>query len=299
MTMSPIVNAEKFTNSTSLLENPEKLRQQAAQDGYLFFKGLLPANELLALRRDIVNVCVRHGLLDENCDPMEAVAAPGKAIVESDNSVSVSSKYIPYYLDIQKLRTFHAMAQHPTLISTLKKLFAGKVLPHSRNISRIVFPQSAQYTTPPHQDYIYIKGTYETWTAWIPCGDCPAKLGSLAILPGTHKEKKVLPTRKAQGAGGRATDLPADSTWLCGDYECGDVLLLHSLCVHQGLNNETESLVRLSLDYRYQPMDLPIHPSSMQPHLDVADWEEIYKEWPVDDPLKFYWKDWPLSYTED
>ena len=22
-------------------------------------------------------------------------------------------------------------------------------------------------------------------------------------------------------------------------------------------------------------------------------WEEIYRDWPADDPLKYYWQEWP------
>jgi hypothetical protein len=81
--------------------------------------------------------------------------------------------------------------------------------------------------------------------------------------------------------------------------ECGDILTFHSLTVHQGRDNQTEDRLRVSVDYRYQPISEPIAPDSMEPHYGGLgmDWDEIYADWPENDPLKYYWKQWDLHYA--
>ena len=56
--------------------------------------------------------------------------------------------------------------------------------------------------------------------------------------------------------------------------------------------------IRLSLDYRYQPVSEPVHASSLKPHMGVLDWDEIYRDW-SDDALKYYWKQLDLTVTRE
>jgi hypothetical protein len=67
-----------------------------------------------------------------------------------------------------------------------------------------------------------------------------------------------------------------------------------ALTVHQGLDNQSEKLLRLSLYFRYQPMSHPIRWDSMFPH-DGLTWDEHYRTWAVDDPVKYYWKNWKMN----
>ena len=42
---------EPFFVSNELLDHPEKLRERAQQDGYLFFRGLIDADAIYEVRR--------------------------------------------------------------------------------------------------------------------------------------------------------------------------------------------------------------------------------------------------------
>ena len=75
----------------------------------------------------------------------------------------------------------------------------------------------------------------------------------------------------------------------------GDVLICHSLTAHQGQDNESGDRLRISLDYRYQPMSHPVREDSLEPHMHFTDWEDIYAKWDADDPLKYYWRTWDLQ----
>ena len=134
-------------------------------------------------------------------------------------------------------------------------------------------------------------------TAWIPLGDCPKTLGSLAVLAGSH-HGGVYPVHPATGAGGLGIDteeLPY--RWAASDFEAGDVVFFHSHTVHKGLPNLSRDRLRLSVDYRYQPASQPVVQSSLEPHYGQLQWDEIYRNW-KSDRYQYYWKDLPLQMVD-
>ena len=288
--MTAMVTTEPYADSTPLLKDPKALRERASRDGYLCFRRLLDPETVLHVRRQHLEVCRKHGWLDESAPLMDGVAKKGLCYVES-----VHEEWIAFYNDILRIRDFHALALNPAIIDMFEKLFNETAVAHSRNIARTIFPQNTTFTTPAHQDYVHIKGTKNTWTMWIPGGDCPSQLGGLAIAPGTHTLGE-LKTHAAYGAGGAGVEVGEDSPWVLGDLGCGDVLTFHSLTVHQGRDNLTPDRFRLSYDFRYQPLSHPIARSSMLPHMGRESWEQIYASWPANDPVRYYWKKWDLKY---
>lgn len=289
MAMTEIKNVQPFFDATPLMENPQALREKARQDGYLYLRELMDTEKLLNLRKQILTVCDNQGWIKPASPLLDGIVKDGLVSTEGR-----SNKWFEYYGVIQKIRDFHALALHPQLLKVFKIIFDGPVLPHSRNICRTIFPQSSDVTTPAHQDFIHIRGTEDTWTAWIPCGNCPTTLGGLSILPRSHQEG-LLPVHDAVGAGGKGVDVPPESIWVNGDMVCGDVLVFSSLTVHQGRDNLSGNRFRISLDYRYQPLSEPIDFRSMLPHYQHLSWDEIYADWPEIDPVKNYWKKWKLN----
>ena len=195
------------------------------------------------------------------------------------------------YHQMYCLPQFHRLQHHPCLVGLLQRLLGGPVLPHPRLIGRTIFPQREAFTTPPHQDFVPIQGTAQTYTAWFPLHDLPAAMGGLQVAAGSH-QKGVYKFRPALGAGGLEVTDQLD-TWVGGPFEQGDVLFFHSMCVHRGAPNTGQSL-RMSVDARYQRADAPIAPGSLEPHSQPHTWEEIYAHWP-DEELQYYWRQWELE----
>jgi hypothetical protein len=273
--MMPMGPVEPFEDATALLADAASLRARAARDGYLFFRGLLDRDRVLALRRDMLSVCARHGLLDPAAPLDEGRARQGPPLIAS---VLREGPFFRFYRDILALRRFHGVIEEPALLAAFEVLFGEPVRPHSRTIGRVVFPRTEAYTTAPHQDHVYIRGSLDTWTCWVPLGDFPEELGPVAVLRGSHTAG-LLPIEKAFGPGGLRIDLPAGHTWVTGPLAVGDVVCFHSLTFHQGRDNKTEASLRLSLDGRLQPRSHPIDPGSLRPHLDFSTWEEINAGW--------------------
>lgn len=272
-----------FHESSSLLDNVGALQSRMEEDGYLYFSRLLPAEPLRETRRQILAICERHGFLAPGAAPEDAIGRPGVRYREGD------PEYMAAYDEIQRLEAFHALAHRPEILAALETLFGEGVLVHPRNIARVMFPQNNQFTTPAHQDYVHIQGTEQTCTAWFPLSDCPRELGGLEVLAGSH-HAGVLPARSAYGAGGLGVDTDAlGLAWHGGDFACGDVLLFQSLTVHRAADNHTPDRVRISVDFRYQPLSQPVTEFSLLPHFNRMPWDEIYRGWSNPD-LQYYWK---------
>ena len=276
-----------FVESNDVLDQPDRLQDRAKRDGYLFFRNLIDPDTILQLRRDFLEICDRHGWIKEGTDVMDGIRNGGPYREGQE-------EYWPILDAFQSLESFHAFAHYPSILDVCDKLFGEPTLPHPRNIGRIMFPENIRYTTPAHQDYIHIQGTEETYTAWIPLGDCPQYFGGLAVLSGSHKFS-VLPTIRADGAGGLGVETDhLNLVWVSADYQIGDFLLFQSLAVHKALPNQTTDRLRLSVDYRYQGQSQPITEGSLLPHFNRMSWEEIYKDW-KSEKYQYYWKDVDLE----
>jgi hypothetical protein len=289
-------NAMSFVDRTSLLEHPDQLRELAEKEGYLFFRGLLPKERVLGLRRQLLEILQKHGLLDSRFDLMEGMA-DSDAMVRLEmggrSDVGVPEEI---YLEIQKTEEFHAIAHDPAMLHVYALLFGEEPIPHPRNICRVILPHAALTPTPPHQDFLHIQGTPSTWTCWFPVGDCPRELGGLAVLEGSHRHGVIGVTGHA-GAGGLETILcDYNLEWATDDYMAGDVLLFHSYMVHKAIPRQIPGYVRLSCDFRYQPASQVIDPSSLLPHGPYL-WDELYEGWPNKD-IQYYWKNKAFTFSQ-
>ena len=285
--------AQPFADSTHLLDDPPTLRARAEEDGYLFLRGLLPAEEVLRLRADELAVVQRHGWRRAGQDALgggidvEAINRVPDADMRGDIGVSAAA-----YDDVQKLESMHRLPHHPRLLRLYRTLFGRDVLVHPRHIARMITPHRCMAPTPPHQDFPLIQGTTNTWTAWFPLGDCPRELGSLSVCRRSNRAGYI-PIAASKGAGGIAAQLcPHERDWIEGDFSAGDVLTFPSLTVHRALKCQFKDQIRLSLDVRYQPLDEIVEEKSLLPHCPLS-WEEIYADWQTDD-LKYYWRRLPL-----
>lgn len=295
LTLSPTT---EFIDSTAMLADPPALRARAQESGYLFFRGLLPVDELMELRGQMLDVLARRGWIAQG-KPLEGRAdrAAFAAVPREETAFCGVGVGADAYREIQHLEAFHRLAHHPKLISVYETLFGAPVLPHPRNIARIMIPSDHDVPTPPHQDFIHIQGSRNVWTAWFPLGDCPIGLGPLTCLVGSAADG-LLTYSEAMGPGGLEAYLcDLGHPWAVGGYRAGDVLTVHSHTVHRALPHLDGEHVRLSCDFRYQPAAEEIDPSSLKVHCEVDTWESIYAGW-TDHSRDFYWREHTLRMSQ-
>jgi len=284
---------EPFLDSTPLLAHPEKLRQRAEQDGYLFFRQAIPKEPIAELRRQILAICERHGWVipgTDGCCDLDAV----NRLPKEDLTMHIPPAV---YAEVQKLELFHRLPHHPRLIAIYEAIFGEPVLSHPRCIARVVLPHHEVSPTPPHQDFIHIQGTRKFWTCWFPLGDCPIDLGGLAVLKGSHRGG-IRSHPEALGLGQLGADIcSSELTWVGGKFESGDILTFPCMTVHKAWKNEHPDQIRLSCDNRYQAASQPIEHKSLRSHGNVLPWEEIYRDWKSTEG-QYYWKKMDLVLSD-
>jgi ectoine hydroxylase-related dioxygenase (phytanoyl-CoA dioxygenase family) len=224
-------------------------RRDADDYGYLFFRRLIGADQILALRRRVLENCRRAGWVSDDAACLEAFAQPGIRLGAYDE------RWLSFQQRVLPLPEFVALGRHAAILGILENVFGGPVMSDRGNTCRVMSPRAPEFTTPPHQDYYYVRGSTELWTVWLPLGDCPTEQGGLAVLPGS-RALGLLP-HAGDGPGRQGAVIGDDGVWATGDYACGDVLMFHCLTVHRALDNLSADRLRISVDYRYQPARHP------------------------------------------
>ena len=214
------------------------------------------------MRREVLQEIQRQGYLAPDTPSAEAVARSGTSLTAFDPN----PKYRAHYNGLLRLRSFHALALHPRLLRILELLFGEPPLVHPRhNLPPGVPRRSA------------------------PCLGAPSgllrrarnhrnldRLGASGRLHGPRSgaASASFPARTARGLQDAddwtmEVTVPAAARWAWSPMSCGDLLLFHSLTIHQAQRNATDR-VRLAVSYRSQPCSHPVAPSSLQPHIAVA-----------------------------
>ncbi len=260
-------------DSTDLLGDSDRLREQMARDGYLFLPGLLHREEVLAARAEMVRRLAESGILKVGTDPMDAIIAPGRA-----------STFMPE-LALNNTALGKVLYAGP-MMAFFEKYFAAPVRHFDFTWVRAISPGNG---TRSHCDSVYMnRGTHHLYTAWTPIGDVSFELGGLMVLEGSNNNQRLKETYglqdvdsfcenkpdakkwgKAWGTDGSLQGNPNQirksvvggnpqgGRWLSAEYRAGDVLLFSIFTVHASLDNTTADRIRFSCDSRYQPASEP------------------------------------------
>jgi len=248
----------ELRDSLGLVDDSAALRARMAEDGYLFFRGLLDRQTVLSARREILLKYATIGEIDPERPLMDAVAAEDTAI----DKVNLRA----FSESVRSGLAYERVVLDPRLIAVHEGLLGGDVHVFDFRWPRFVRPGEACGF---HYDGPYMmRGTERIYSSWIPLGDVSRTEGALILLEGSHRQPALLktyakkdadrdripwlgtdPIRLQQRYGGR---------WLSTDFRAGDVLCFTMHTLHGALdNNSPESRCRLSSDTRYQRVDEP------------------------------------------
>jgi ectoine hydroxylase-related dioxygenase (phytanoyl-CoA dioxygenase family) len=265
------------------------LQDEIDSRGYLLIRDLLPQQALSQVLGDITRILSSAGWLVRDDDPLDRMADIGAACGDPDPA------FKRIYQAVFNLESFHALPHHPALQQVMSKLVGENILIHPKPIGRLIFPRCERLVNHAHQDFRFMDGDSECFTAWIPLHDCPARLGPLQILERSHRfgvqshvhdhlHVPEIPEGAALGG-----------DWVGGEINAGDVLIFHSLTVHAASPNLSNQL-RISMDCRFQDYRRVVNPATLAFAGESAkSWEKTYSGWRSDD-LKYYWKKLPLRF---
>lgn len=280
----PEIHPEPMYEANELIGDAPAMQARLAQDGYLFLRNIVPADALLELRDQITRILAGFGWI---ADGEERMAA--KAICRPRREGQ--PKFFEAHDQIIKLEALHSLAHESALMGVMREALGETAFPHPLCITRLVFPDSPELSTPPHQDFPNNQGSPNLTAAWIPLGECRMEDGSLAVMEGSNKFG-VLPLDFHLGAGNRQAVLSEDvmsCRWVGADFNPGDVVIFSALTVHRALDNKNLDRMRLSVDFRYQLEGEPLTPLCLQPHFQRVSWDEIYSGWKAKEH-QYYWR---------
>ena len=255
----------------------DSLRRRVARDGYVFLPGLIDPASTEPVLEQTVEALHSAGWLRN----------PGSTRLTGEHDTHFTAhSFTTVYPAVQRLESFHRLAHHPRLLDVVDTILLGDSFCHPAKAVRLAAatPAGRPYSTIPHQDFVRLHLASDVLTAWVCLTDCTAQRQGLRILGNSHRGG-FLPTDPSLG-GTRPVYLPVaedDPRWLSADYCKGDVVIFHSLTVHAGGPNRTDT-IRLSADLRYQRRDEPIRTEWVHPHgwPTVPDWPELTRGWSTD-----------------
>jgi ectoine hydroxylase-related dioxygenase (phytanoyl-CoA dioxygenase family) len=267
---------------------PAELWEQFRSQGYVWLKGILDRQAVLAARRRFFAMFEDIGLLAPGTDPVEGIYAGG-----GERKDLVRRRL----MEAVRTAAYEAFCLSPEIWGFYEAVLGGPVYLHKRKIVRFTRPGDPD-STGGHYDLTYLRaGTDRVYTSWIPMGDIPVEMGGLVYLEGSDKwgremeakfaaanaslpyEERISAYNKNMAEGGWLTkDLPSlaerlNARWLIADYEAGDMVVHSGYMIHAAtMNNATDGRMRLSTDIRYQLVSDEID----------ARWG---KDWSLDDML--------------
>ncbi|PSJ64278.1 phytanoyl-CoA dioxygenase family protein [Kumtagia ephedrae] len=248
----------------------DRLAARYEEQGYLWLKGLLSRDEVLAFRRYFFGQFATTGLLAPGTDP-------GDGIASSAPEAGGNARKVLF--EIVRSAAYESFCLKQQLWMFLDRFLGGMSYLHKRKLIRYTKPGDAS-STGAHYDLVYLRGgTRRLVTAWIPVGDVPVRMGGLVYLEGSHSlgrrledefasanadlppdERVSAFNRNMSETGWISKNLPEmaerfDRRWLVADYEAGDVVLHSPYTIHAATTNaDPHGVMRLSTDIRYQPV---------------------------------------------
>lgn len=246
------------------------LHEQYEAQGYLWLKGILPRDEVLAFRRRVFAAFADAGLIADGSDPVDGIFS-GSEITQGKPHPN------RILMEIVRWAAFEAFCLAQPIIAFYEGFFEGAVYLHKRKIMRYTRPRDP-HCTGPHYDLVYLRGgTDRICTSWIPIGDTPVEMGGLIYLENSHRwgsdmeasfrrqsadlppDERISAYNKYMGDGGwldKNVDALADklgTRWLAADYEAGDMVVHGPFTIHASTENtDARNRMRLSCDIRYQ-----------------------------------------------
>ena len=247
--------------ANALIGDARALREQMDDRGYLFFRGLLDPELVLAARREILLKYAIIGEIDDRYPIDDAVAGDGDGVLSANLRAFSDS--------VRTGAHYRRVTDGPEVLGVHEALLGGEVRVFDMRWPRFVRPGEGCGF---HCDGPYMnRGTSRIYSSWIPLGRVEAREGALIVLEDSHRSPGLDAGYLDRDADiDQLTWLDDDpkivqraygSRWLTTDFEPGDVLCFGMRTLHGALDNRSATKrCRLSSDSRYQRADEPADP---------------------------------------
>jgi hypothetical protein len=260
----------ELQDSSALLEDAPKLRQVLEFNGYLYLRGAVDRDEVLAARNEVFN---------RLAEAIEGIATGRSRRAEIVGDLGA------FWTSVSNGPALRRVTHGLRLRELMGMLYGEPARPHDYLFLR---PAPVGRATNLHYDFPFFAGGSERIvTCWVPLGEIPVTDGPLALVEGSNQFSDLLgPIRGAAIDAGTAFSAVQSAAYqeqtrdtlgfirsrntrlLTADFQAGDVVVFGMFTMHGSLDNHSVvGRVRLSVDVRYQPAADPAEdPRYFGPH---------------------------------
>ncbi|MBI2194366.1 MAG: phytanoyl-CoA dioxygenase family protein [Planctomycetes bacterium] len=257
----PASRLGELRDSSAMVSDGEVLRRRLGEDGYLFLRGALDLQAVMAARQEALDRLLQVGEIRPPA--IEGVATGGSRRRELAGDLGA------FWKSVSEGPRLRQLSHGPSLGSLLGTLFREPARGHDYLFLRVGVPGRS---TNLHYDYpFFARGSQRIVTVWFPVGDVPAELGPLVVVEGSTTFTDLI--GDSQGVDYHSNASPRVSLkddaitlaerrgvrLLTADFRAGDVVIFGMTTLHGSLDNHSaEGRVRVSADVRYQPASDPL-----------------------------------------
>ncbi len=246
-------------DSAGLLGDPDRLRARLEADGFLYLRGVLDPDSVLAARREILT---RLETVDEVAPDSDGIFTGRSRRAEREPDLGA------FWKSVSEGPRLRAVSHGPSIARIVAAVAGEPVVAQDYVFLRVGVAGRA---TGLHYDYPFFARAHDrVWTVWLPLGDVPMERGPLVMVEGSHRFRDLVepmigfdvtkdPSRKADlGSDAASFARQRGTRLLTADFQPGDVAVFGMYVAHGSLDHhETSGRVRISCDVRWQPARLP------------------------------------------
>jgi len=228
----------ELKTANHLLGDRRALDEFWQQNGYWYFKKILPEDVIGQLREVWIDYLQRLGLIDANTNQNRYNGAP----------ITQELGLLPEFneRDIQRLLT-----ENPAVNAVFNEILGDEPfwlsIAEYRANSPGGNPDENRFIFP-HQDGFYSRDM-PMRICWIPVDAIDREVGGCAFAEGSHCGPLLHDLSQAPFFPIPAERLPSEN-WKVADYEPGDLVMFDLNTLHSGLTNVSKDRFRMSFDVR-------------------------------------------------
>lgn len=258
-------------DSGNVASDETEIARRFDRDGYLFLRGLLDTEDVIAARLEILTKYAIIGEIDDRAPILEAVAGDRDGLAGANLRAFTES--------VRTGARYEAVIDSPRLLGVISHLLQAAAVPFTMRWPRLARPGEGCGF---HCDGPYMnRGTDRQLSAWIPLGQIEPSNGGLIVLEDSHQNEELRNgylTMDADRDGlvwldsdPVAVQARYGKRWLTTTYEPGDVLLFSMNTLHGAIDNASPTRsCRLSTDVRFyaegEEPDPRWNGSDLEPH---------------------------------
>lgn len=230
----------------------EKEREAYARDGYLVLKGALNIDALLEIRAEIMEIG-------------KCIVGPEFQFEKYDPQLVTPAKQSMLYDRLHYLPSLSRLSGNKQLLALCREL--GLNIPVLMGCCNMRYdrPNDTKHLFEWHQDTLYLLGSVNAVTIWIPFGRVDMTHGTIQVIPGSHKQgiypfKKISDKKVEKDRPFLQRDLSIDydvkETPVTVDADFGDIVIFNQLLLHKSVANVSDK-VRWTAQVRISDISSP------------------------------------------